>query len=209
MKTIAPAAMTAIAAGEAIVTGALQITPRTAAPVIRLWGGYGPIVLGGHSFKGIGDRAMGQRTANAMGGIAQGITLTLSGIEPAALALLDPDEVKGSSNVLYRLIFGPDGKTLLDWAVFERGRGDALTSDETIGGPAAISFAIESAARGLGRSGVRLRSDPDQRLIDPNDGYFRNCAYAGEKMLYWGGKLPSRGAAATAGTTVSPPTGDF
>jgi hypothetical protein len=75
--------------------------------------------------------------------------------------------------------------------VFDRGRGDALDTVETIGGPAVVNLAVESAARGLGRSGARMRSDPDQRLINPDDGYFKNTAYAGEKMLYWGGKKPS------------------
>jgi hypothetical protein len=206
MKTIATAAMDAINAGEALVTGAIEITPRIGGTVLRLWGGYGPITFGGHTYKGLGDQAIVQRTSNAIGGVAQGLTLLLSGIEPAALALLDPAEVKGSSNVLYRLIFGSDGKNLLDYAVFDRGRGDALTSDETIGGQAAISYAVESAARGLGRSGARQRSDNDQRLIDPDDGYFKNTAYAGQKMLYWAGKKPS-----TAGQAVipSPPSVDF
>jgi hypothetical protein len=107
--------------------------------------------------------------------------------------------------VLYRLIFASDCKTLLDWHVFERGRGDALTTDETIGGEAAINFAVESAARGLGRSGARQRADSDQRLINANDGYFKNTAYAGEKMLYWGGKKPTNAGEAVV---PSPPTGD-
>lgn len=206
MKTIAAGAMTAIDAGRALVTGGVQITPRDGGTVIRLWGGYGPITPPslGVEFKGIGDRGLAQRTAGAMGGVAQGLTLTLSGIEPAALELLDPAEVKGASVVVYRFIFGSDGKTLLDASVFERGRGDALTTDYTIGGPASINYAVESAARSLGRSGARQRSDPDQRLINPTDGYFRFAAYAGQKELFWGGKRPS-----SAGPSISPPLGDF
>jgi hypothetical protein len=204
MKTIATAAMQAIEEGTAIVTGAVAITPRSGGAILRFWGGHGPITFGGHAYKGLGDRALVQRTSNAIGGVAQGLTLTLSGIEPAALALLDPDEVKGASNVLYRMIFASDARTLLDAHVFDRGRGDALTTDEVIGGAAAINYAVESAARGLGRSSARLRSDPDQRLIDPNDGYFRNTDFAGEKMLYWAGKRPAR----TASAVASPPSGD-
>jgi hypothetical protein len=63
---------------------------------------------------------------------------------------------------------------------------------ETIGGAAAIRASVESAARALGRSGARQRSDPDQRLINATDGYFKFTAYAAEKSLYWGGKKPSR-----------------
>jgi hypothetical protein len=103
--------------------------------------------------------------------------------------------------VVYRLIFAIDGKTLLDAHVFERGRGDALDTVEVIGGQAAIRYSVESAARGLGRSGARQRSDYDQRLINPDDGYFKNTGYAPEKMLYWGGKKPSRTGTAVGGST--------
>jgi hypothetical protein len=205
VKTIASGAMTAIEAGEAIVTGAAEITPRDAGTVIRVWGGYGVITFGGHDYLPLGDKAFAQQTAGAIGGVAQGMTLVLSGVESAALSLLDADEVKGASVAIYRLIFASDGQTLLDAHIFDRGRGDALNTVETVGGSAAINYAVESAARSLGRSGARLRSDPDQRLISSTDGYFKNTAYAGEKSLYWGGKKPSR-----AGTAVSsPPSGSF
>lgn len=195
--------MTAIQAGEAIVTGAVDITP-VSGTVLRLWGGYGKMTFGGHDYQGLGDRAFAQTTSNAIGGVANGMTLGVSGVEPEALSLLDASEVKGASAVVYRLIFGPDGKTVLDAHVFDRGRGDALTSDETIGATAAISYAIESAARGLGRSLARMRTDPDQRLLNANDGYFKNVTYAGQKQLYWGGTKP-----ASAAASISPPTGEF
>jgi hypothetical protein len=194
MKTIAPLAMAAIAAGTAIVAGAVEIRPRNGGDVIRVWNG--PCTLTppsiGEAFQGIGGRGIGQQTAGQVGGGAQGLNLTLSGIDPAVLELVDPDEIKSASIVIYRLIFASDGKTLLDAHVFDRGRGDAITVDETIGGTAAITIAVESAARGLGRSGARQRSDADQRLFDHTDGYFKNTGYAPEKMLYWGGKKPSR-----------------
>lgn len=204
MKTIAPAAMAAIQAGEAIVTGAMDIAPAGGGAINRLWGGHGVFTFGGNDYLPLGDRSFAQQTQGAIGSIAQGTTFTLSGVESAALALLDAAEVKGATVTIYRLIFASDAKTLLDAHLFDRGRGDALDVVRTPGGGAAIRFAVESAARSLGRSGARMRSDPDQRLINPADGYFRNTAYAGEKELYWGGKKPSRAASA-----VSPPTGNF
>jgi hypothetical protein len=172
---------------------------------LRLWGGYGTLNIDGEDFLPLGNSAVAQKTAGALGGVAQGLTLGLSGIDPYALSLLDDaDQYQGASVVTYRLIFAPDGKTLLDAHVFDRGRIDTIDSDETIGATAAIMAAIESAARGLGRSGSRQRSDSDQRLIAENDGYFKNVAYAGQKMLYWGGKRP-----AIAGAAVGRSTGGF
>lgn len=162
---------------------------------ICLWGGYGPIEIDGDEYQGIGARGLAQQSGGAVGGIAQGLMLTVSGVEPAALELLDADEIKGAPAVLYRMIFAGDGKTLLDAHVFDRGRIDTVDTDETIGGQATINVAVESAARGLGRSGARRRADSDQRLIDPDDGYFKNTSYAGQKTLYWGGKRPRYGSA--------------
>jgi hypothetical protein len=167
---------------------------------IRLWGGYGVITIDGVDYQPLGDRGLAQQTAGALGGVAQGLTMTLSSIEAAALALLDADEIRAAAVVMRRLIFGPDGKTLLGHEVWDRGRVDTVETDETVGGPAAIVVAVESAARGLGRGGARQRSDSDQRLIKPDDGYFKSTAFAGQKTLYWGGKKPARGGAATRGS---------
>lgn len=180
------------------------VDPVPPVAIARIWGGYGPIELDGETYQGIGDRGLVQQTAGAIGGVAQGLTLTLSGIEPEVLTLLDDvDLIKGGAAVMRRLIFASDGKTLLDYDVWDRGRIDTVETEETIGGGAAIKVAVESAARGLGRSGARQRADSDQRLIDANDGYFKFVAYAGEKMLYWGGRRPSRAGSGNGGTFQS------
>lgn len=162
-------------------------------PPIRVWGGFWPLTIDGEIYQGIGDRGFVQRTAGAIGGVAQGLQLTLSGLDPETVGLVDADEIKGASAVIRRLIFDQDGTSLNGAEVFDRGRVDTVEISEAIGGKAAIHVAIETAARGLGSSGARMRADSDQRLINPADGYFRNAAYAGEKMLYWGGRKPSRG----------------
>lgn len=167
---------------------------------IRFWGGYGNLSIAGDEYIGIGARGFAQQNGGAVGGIAQGMTLGLSGIEPAVLDAIDTEGLKGASVVLYRLIFDKDEKTLLDAHVFDRGRVDTVPTEETKGGTAMISVAVESSARGLGRAGARMRADSDQRLIDPNDGYFRNVSYAGHKTLYWGGRKPTHyGGNATRG----------
>jgi hypothetical protein len=169
---------------------------------IRVWGGHGPLTISGDVFQGIGDRGLAQQTAGAIGGVAQGMTLGLSGIEPEVLALLDDaEDLRGAATVIYRLIFANDGKTVLDAHVFDRGRLDTIDSDEVVGQAAAITAAVESTARSLGRSLARLRSDGDQRLISSLDGYFAQTAYAWQKELYWGGKKPARTASAVGGST--------
>jgi hypothetical protein len=177
---------------------------------IRLWGGYGDLDLpsdaGTSTFKGIGDRSLGQQISAAIGGSAQNLTLSLSGIEPAALALLDPSEVKGASAVVRLLFFDSAGKTRLGAYVYTRGRVDELRTSEIVGGPASIQLAIEGAARGLGRKGARLRSDADQRLVSSTDGFYRVVSAAPKKTLYWGGKKPSTAGSSLSGGSVATST---
>lgn len=196
MKNFSDAAIGALERGDAIVGGALAIS---STPAVRIFSGYGTLSIDGANFEGIGDRGIGQVSAGALGGGAQNITFTLSGVEPEAIELLDADEVKRAPAVKYRLIWSPDGKTLLGGYVFARGRVDKVATEEVIGGPAAIKCVVENAARGLGRRGGRMRSDADQRLVKANDGFFRNVSHAGEKMLYWGGKRPARAGDALGG----------
>ncbi|MEL6738348.1 MAG: hypothetical protein AAFO28_05440, partial [Pseudomonadota bacterium] len=115
----------------------------------------------------------------------------------------DANEVAGASIRLYRLIFHNATNALLDGGLWGRGRLDTLEVNEEIGGEAAISAKVESPARGLGRRGGRMRSDADQRLIDPNDGFFRNVAFAGERTLYWGGPRPARAGQVVNGGNVN------
>lgn len=196
MKTLSPAALAALEAGEAMVTGAVEIA---CDPVLRVWGGWAPITFDGRTFEPIGDRGLAQVAGGALGDAAQNITLTLSGIEAAALELLDATGISGAPAVLWRLIFDQTGNTLLDFHVWARGRLDTLVTDEDIGGTAGIVAELETAAKGLGRSGARMRSDADQRLIDPSDGFFKNVSFAGEKTLYWGGRRPARAGSALPG----------
>ncbi|MCU0946817.1 MAG: hypothetical protein MUF47_00985 [Porphyrobacter sp.] len=206
MKVFTPAALAALDNGDAIVSGAVEIGSN---PPIRVWGGHGSITFDGRTFEGVGDRGIAQVAGGALGGAAQNITLTLSGIDPETLALLDADAVKGAPTVLWRLIFDESGTSLLDFHVWARGRLDTLPQEDEIGGTAAITAQLETAARGLGKRGGRMRSDADQRLIDPADGFFKNVSFAAEKQLYWGGRRPARAGSVLPGGGGIAPGGDL
>lgn len=206
MKILSPAALEALDSGTAIVAGAVRIA---SVPPVLAWGGNHVLVLEGEEFLPLGDRALVQVAAGALGGAAQNITLTLSGIDAETLALLDAEGVSGAPTILWRLIFNQAGDTLLDYHVWARGRLDTLEQEEEIGGTARLTGRMETAARGLGRRGGRMRSDADQRLIDPADGFFKNVSYAAEKMLYWAGRRPSRAGSALGGSSSGRGSGVF
>lgn len=196
MKALTPEALAALEAGTALVSGAVEIA---CTPPVRVWGGHHEIELGGETFLPIGDRGLVQVAGGALGDAAQNITLTLSGIDPETAALLDATGLGGAPAVLWRLIFNQAGNTLLSADVWARGRLDTISREEEIGGTAKITAQIETAAKGLGRRGARMRSDADQRLIDPADGFFKNVSYAAEKTLYFGGRKPARAGSSLPG----------
>lgn len=196
MKTLSASALAALDDGTAIVCGAVEVL---CAPAVRAWSGWSLLTFDGRTFDPVGDRGLVQVAGGALGGSAQGITLSLSGIDAETLALLNAGSLQGASTTLWRLIFAGDGLTLLDFHVWGRGRFDQLVREEEIGGTAALSAQLETAARGLGRRGGRMRSDADQRLVKANDGFFRNVSFAGQKTLYWGGRVPANAGAALGG----------
>lgn len=196
MKNYSPATLDAIARGEIIVSGAIAIY---CDPPVFLFGGYGTIEIDGDTYLGIGDRTLAQQSNGAIGGSEQNLSIGMSGIDPAALALLEASEVQNAPAKLYRLVADSSGTKVLDARIFKRGRVDQLPIQDTIGGTATITAQLETAARGLGRQGYRMRSDADQRLIDPEDGFFKHVSYAATKTIYLnGGKPSSAGSAAGA-----------
>lgn len=203
MKTLSSAAIAAMQDGSAISVGAVRIG--TSTPV-RVWGGYGSITIAGETYDGIGDRGLVQVTGSALGSSEQNITLTLSGVEPDVLAAWDAAGLQGAMCQVWLLTFDGPGVNLLDAQLFAAGRLDTMPITDTPGSTATITANVETAARGLGRSGQRLRTDADQRLISSGDNAFQAVSFAGNKTLYWGGQKPT--SASTLGwTPINTPVG--
>lgn len=196
MKSVSAEAIGAMKSGDVIVAGAVRLA--TPDPV-RVWGGHGFQVLAGEVYQPLGDRGLVKISAGAVGGAAQGATLELSGVDPDIWSQIDLDELRNVPVVIWRLIFNGSGRTLLHAAVFLRGSVDAAPLEETPGGTSVFRLTVEGPARGLGRRSERMRTDADQRLINPTDGSFRRVSYAKDKLVTWGGKPPVRAGAALGG----------
>ena len=196
MKSIATAAIAAMQDGTAISVGAVRIGTTTP---VRVWGGYGALTLNGETYDGIGDRGLVQVSGSTLGTSEQNITLTLSGVEPDVLALWSAAGLQGAPCQIWLLTFDGAGQSMLDAQIFAAGRLDTIQVSDTIGGTSTISASVETAARGLGRSGQRMRTDADQRLIGSSDNGFQAVSFAGSKTLYWGGQKPT--SASTLGWT--------
>ncbi|KQZ31729.1 hypothetical protein [Caulobacter sp. Root1472] len=195
------AAQAALDDGTALAVGAVKLALTTGPWCV--WGGHGPLILSGDTYVGIGDRGLVSVAGGQLGGAEQGATLSLSGVDPDALALVDTLTVRGAAAVLWELLFNQTGSTLLSARVVQRGQVDRLTVEDQIGGASTVTAAIEGAVRGLSRSSGRMRTDADQRLVVGTDGGFKAVSYAGEITLNWGGKPPQRAASALPNALVS------
>lgn len=197
MKTFSAPALDALRRGEVIVSGAVRFG--TATPVC-VWGGHGPLTLAGEVYAGLGQRGLIRVSGGSLGGQEQGPELTLSGVDPEVVPALGLVSLRGVSVVIRRLVFDGTGANLLQDSVFLRGRVDRATTEETPGGESVIRIAVEGAARGLGRRSERMRTDSDQRLISATDGGLRRVTFAGEKIIYFGGRPPVRAGDAFGGS---------
>ena len=204
MKNYSAEALAAMAAGQVVVSGAAWFGGDEP---VGLWAGDGTLSFVDErgvprTFRGIGDRAFASISGGAIGGAEQGQTLTVSGIDPVVRENLDVASLRGLPTILWRLVFNGAGTRLLDARVHLRGRIDQAPIEDTPGGTSELRLSIEGAARGQGRRSERMRSDADQRLINPNDSALKRVAYAGQKTIYAGGKPPEQ--ARTAFSGVSP-----
>lgn len=200
MKSFSAEALAAIASGDVLTSGAVQLGREP--NQIRLWGGHGVLAFNGVAYLGIGKRGLVNASGGSLGGSEQGAELTLSNVDPDVIGQVNLKLLRGQPAVLWRLIFNGTGARLLHAEIFLRGRIDRAPKEEMPGGEAIIRVGIEGPARGLGRRGERMRTDADQRMIDPTANGFAAVAYAGEKAINWGGKPPQRAGAAFGG--VSP-----
>ncbi|MGW8204408.1 hypothetical protein ACWGM0_17915 [Sphingomonas bisphenolicum] len=201
MKSYTDAALAAYADGTAMSIGAIEIH---CDPPFFAAGGDGKLSMVAsdgvtRDFIGLGANALVEVGGGALGGAAQNITLTLSGVDPDVIAAVNTAAVRGSPVVVWELTFDGSGQTLLDAHIFARGSADRLPRSEQPGGTASIKVMVETAANGLGRRGSRMRTDADQRMIKANDGACKHVSYAGEKTLYWGGKRSSAGSSLSSG----------
>lgn len=193
MKSFSAEAKAALASGDNIVSGAVQIGVDDP---IFLWGGHGNLVIGSDVYSGVGDRALVTISGGSIGDAEAGAQLELSGVDLTVAGQLDIASLRNKPCVIWRLIFNGTGARLLQASVFLRGRIDSASSEDVPAGTATITIGVEGSIRGLGRRLERMHSDADQRLIKSTDGGFKRIAYAGEKTILWGGKPPQRTGAA-------------
>ena len=122
----------------------------------------------------------------------QGVDVTFSGLDQRVITGMEKAEYH-QRPIFIRLVFlHPETSQLVAVHNWFDGIIDTATRTDQAGGTSVLTFHCESMSRELDRSGRRVRSDADQREIDPTDKFFQHTGAAIETPFYWGRSGPSR-----------------
>lgn len=125
------------------------------------------------------------------GGLSiQGVRITFSSVDSAALAMIRNETWVRRSVVCSVAHLSKETGGVI--AVSQRFSGliDKAEWEEQPGGHGNLIISAETISRELNRSGTRTRSEADQRQLDPDDGFFKHVAQSVETDIYWGRKGP-------------------
>jgi hypothetical protein len=118
------------------------------------------------------------------------LRVTLSGLLSAVTGALDGVGWHQRPATVYLAFLDSAGAVVHAMPCFS-GFLDMLTVQDAADGLATIDAMIESNNRELSRSYGRTRSDPDQRTVDPDDGFFKYTTAANTNVdIVWGRRGP-------------------
>ena len=162
---------------------------------VGFFSGIGTIVFAGVTFHGAGTLFEIDRLGGALDGTAIGLSVRLNGdartdLDATALAQIETVPYQGRPFWLYRRYMQPETYAEIANELFFRGYIDVIEHHITEGGEVFLEAKIESRSLDLGRSGYRMRTDSDQRLLDPTDGFFRSIGTVSKREIKWANQAP-------------------
>jgi hypothetical protein len=163
--------------------------------LVGFFSGIGSIVWSGITFVGAGTLFEINTVGASADGTAIGLNVRLNGdaragLDATTLALIETIQYRGRPVTLYRRYSHPETYAEIAVERLYRGYIDRIDHNLTEGGDVYLEAAIESRALDLGRSGYRMRTDADQRAIDPTDDFFKDVAIVSKKEIQWANYSP-------------------
>lgn len=140
------------------------------------------------TYSGAGDLVRTGPVALAVGLAVQTVSITLSQLAPGALEVLRRYDLKRAPVELHRGWLDPRSRLQVAPALpfFEGVIDTAPLTTPAEGEEGQIALTAVSHAQELTRTNSATRSDADQRLREPTDGFFRHAAEIGNWRLFWG-----------------------
>lgn len=181
-RLMSSAMLAAIAAGE--LFPALFVEANFATGPVYIWSGMGPIDWNGHTWLGVGTLGSVSAVSEGTTVEARGITLTLSGIDPALLTDVLGEFVPGLPVIVFLGLFNA-GALIASPLVSFSGRMDQPSVDID-GISSAISINCENRLIEMNVAVDRRYTADDQQRDFPGDLGFNFVNAIQEMTLYWG-----------------------
>lgn len=189
-RTIDPATLAQLRTGRVARTELILFDLPEPTGQVGFFSGIGEMVWEGLTFKGAGTLFQ----IGTVGGSSEGQAVPLSirlngdarhGLDASVLAQIETVQYRGRPVYVWRAYLDPDSYALISVESVFRGKIDTISHNITEGGECFLDADVESNAIDLGRSGYRLRTDIDQRLIDPADGSLAHVQGTATQKIDW------------------------
>lgn len=152
---------------------------------VAAWTGVGTLSFGGRDYDGTGAFGSVSTIGEGADGSAVGVSVTLSGIDPAFGDDILGQPYRGKTFELYVGALAEDYQSIaaapkLIW----KGRVDSV--DLTDGEQLAVTLTAESRMRDQGRPRIRRYTNAEQQRRYPGDRYFEYAQQMVEVSVMWG-----------------------
>lgn len=151
---------------------------------IYVWTGVGSISWGGHTWIGVGALGSISTIAETLETQAQGITLSLSGIDNTLIADALTQTYGGGKAQVWLGFLLANGSLVSDPIPAYLGDMDQTTIDMSTD-TTTISIAVENRLADLNRAQGGRYTDQCQRQISPTDSGFKFVSWLQDQFLNW------------------------
>jgi len=159
---------------------------------VGFWDDVGPIEHGSRTYHGSGNIVQ-VATLSARGDLTiPGLTITISGIQAAALALVRGEMVEQAPITVKIGIYDTDDHTLIEPLLpfFDGKVDDVRITTPEAGGESTIELICESTSRALTVKRTSTRTDASCRARHPADAFYAYSGTVLETPVYFGRKAP-------------------
>jgi len=152
---------------------------------LRFWTGYGTIEANSEEWIGSGTVLTISTSSETTDLAANGINITLSGLDTSLVALALLENYRGRSAKLYIGALDAENQPVSDLYQVFAGRMDIMTIQED-GSTATISISIENVLIDLERPRARKYTNEEQLARYSGDNSLENVAKLADKQISWG-----------------------
>ena len=187
MRILSADALEALDSGRFAVRSLLKVSLLTSpADPFCIWDDLGTLEVDGDIYEGKAGRFTLEASVSTQDLTIRSLDITLSSLDSEVAALIDAQPWHQAPVLIQRAIIATELPAVLHVHPEFAGALDQMFWREGADGTAELVFRCESASRELSRTGVRTRSDADQRQRDSLDGFYTFASTAINTTIDWG-----------------------